>query len=1266
MLALALVLANGMAWGQAGTSTIRGELADPQGKVIPGATVTIKNLNTGFTRSQVTTGAGAFSFELVPPGSYRVEVEAKGFRKKVLSGVHALVGAPTELAIDMEVGSLAETVQVEAAASTVHINTQDATLGNVFVREQIGQLPIEARNLAALLTLQPGVTREGYVTGARSDQSNVTLDGVDINEAQSNSLGFTGAGGSNQVNPGVGGTGALATDHPVLRLNSGAIEEFRVTTLNPNANQGRSSAAQINLVTKSGTNDFHGSLFEFHRNTIFTANDFFNNRANPQIPRPKLIRNTYGGSLGGPFKKDKLFFFYSYEGRRDASEAKVPPRIVPLPHMGQGSMRYTDTSGNTQTLTINQLNQAFSQVGINPKAVAVLAEAAKKYPANDTTVGDGLNTSGFRFNASTPVKLNSNVAKLDWNITSNQTAFIRVNAIYDLTTLVPQFPDTPAPRLWEHPWGLAAAHTWTIGKNWVNSFRYGLTRQSFNQSGDSSENQISFRFVFSPLAFTPRTLSRTTPVHNFVNDTSWVKNNHTIQFGTNIRIIRNRRATFANAFDNAITNPSFYVAGGDVVSDAISSYLAQNNLPPLQSTSEAQNAATALIGRFSQYTANFTFARDGKLLPAGTASNRIFATEEYDWYIQDAWKLRRNLTATLGLRYGVSRPVYETQGFEVKPNIPLSTYFALRVQGAAAGVPFNDLITMELSGPANGKRPMYPWDLNNFQPRAALAWSPNFENSFLRRIFGREGRSVIRTGFAMINDYYGQALAVAFDLNNALGFSSNTTISANTYNITTKPAPLFTGFGQDVRSLPLITLPGPLTYPKQQSAGFSEVRRIESSLDEGLHAPTSYSWNLVFERELPAGVVVQASYVGRRGIDLLATRDVMALNNLADPKSGTDWYTAATLLEKIRQTRPPANTAVTPIPYFENIFPANLSALMGACIAAGNCVGGGGNGDIPPPSNFTPTQTIFWLARNVWANDWTDTQDQLEEATQTRFFFQPQYGALSAWGTIAHSYYHAFALSVRQRFRSSLQWDFNYTYGHSLDDSSGLQSSASYGSAFILNPIRQRDWYASSGFDIRHIINVSGVYQFPFGRGRLLGGGVNRGVDAFIGGWQLSGIFRWGTGLPIDAPFDDARWATNWNVQSNATRTGPVSTCITRNPPKLFGCNTVAAYQSFRNAYPGESGERNTFRLPGYIALDLGLTKAFNMPWSENHKLQLRWEVFNVTNTQHFGANDASRTGYGIRSDPKVRNRQPPSNWSNFTAIQGTPRVMQIGARYEF
>jgi hypothetical protein len=1252
---------------QTGASTVRGTVKDQTDALVSGATVTLTSLETNTVRTTVTTTSGTFSFEIVPVGEYEIAVEAAGFRKMVVRPVHAQVANVTEVPVKLEIGQVSSTVVVEAVEAAIQVNTQDSTLGNNFTSEQITQLPIEGRGVLPLLTLQAQVTPDGYVAGGRSDQSNVTLDGVDINDAETSDI-----------------------NKPVLRLNSEAIEEFRVVTVGANADEGRSSAAQINLVSKSGTNNWHGSAFEFNRNTVFTANDFFNNRSG--IDRPKLIRNVFGGTLGGPIWKDKLFFFYSYEGRRDKSDTSITS-LVPLAGLGQGQLivnaqRCTNQPSGSATceapqdftLTTSQLDNAWSVVHTNPIAISTLAAAAARYPSNDNTIGDGIMTGGFRFNAATPVNLNSNFARVDWTINSKMSAFVRVNTYYDLdgTVLLPAFPDTPSPSLWAHPWGILASHNWTLGKNWVNSFRYGLTRQAFSQQGDSSSNAITFRSVFSPANYY-RSTSRTNPVHNIVDDLAWIKGNHTFRFGTNLRFVTNNRQGFTNAFDSASTNYFFYSPAGTAVTDPLESYIgdpANNILPagPNQFVQIASNqngvdaAGGALIGRYSSYSARFTFAADGSLLPSGTPTSRSFNTNAYDFYVQDSWKITSNLTLNLGLRYGLSTPVKETNGFGVVTDISTEQYLKNRIAGAAEGIPYTQPLTLQLAG-GNGKGYLYNWDKNNFQPRISIAYSPSGASGGLwHALFGDHGKSVIRAGFAMMNDYYGEALASQFDLNNRLGYTSNVAISANTFNLTSNPGPLFTGFDQDVRTLPPppgVVYPTSVSFPRQQPSDFS--RRIESGIDTALQAPVHYQFNLTVERELGAGMLFQASYVGRLARNLLASRDVMALNNLRDPKSGMDWYTAATVLEKQRQLgTDPAN--VQPIPYFENLLPAGYAATTAS------------NGyDLPVGA--TNTQAVYAQAFEFWANDWTDVQDEIENyAGQTLgqsdpvpYFFNPQYGALSAWGTIARSNYHGFSASLRQRIHN-LQWDFNYTYSHSLDNASGLQADPNntglYGSSFILNALRPNDNYANSDFDLRHIINVNAIYQLPLGRGKRFGSNMNRGLDAIIGGWQVAGIYRWNTGLPNGQPYDTGQWSTNWEVQSNVTQIAPVKTCATRgdadNAPKLFGCDTVAAYQSYRPSYPGETGQRNILRAPGYVVLDMGLSKSFTLPWSDKQHLALRWEVFNVTNTQHLTGADAFNSDLAVDPDAALNNIQPPSDWSNFTKIQGTPRVMQIGLRFSF
>lgn len=1246
---------------QSGTTGINGTVTDQNGAAVPGATVKLTSPATGFERTVTTNDEGKYNFPTISPGTYRIEVEAGNFKRAVTNDVQALVDLPIEINVPLEPGDVTATVNVTTNTIESVVNTQDATIGNNFVPEQITQLPTNLRRVADLLSLQPGVTRDGYVAGGRSDQANVTLDGVDINDQQT-------GGRTDQFQ---------TTQDTVLRSTAESIQEFRITTTGANANQGRSSGAQISLVTKSGTNNFRGAAFYFYRPTAFSSNDFFNNLAG--IERGSLARPVFGGAIGGPIVKDKFFFFYSYEGQRETRDTSVV-REVPLASLGMGQLRFTGglpgevictspgvPAGCIQphpvTLTTAQLNSIYSEVGINPAAVAVFAGAASRYAANDTTMGDGINTGGFRFNAPTTDDENTHIARFDYNINDSQTLFVRGNYQSDLSQLTSYFPDTPSRALWEHPYGFVVGHTWTVSNNIVNNFRYGFTRQAFSQQGDSADNNISFRFVFQPLFFA-RTLSRVTPVQNITDDITWIKGNHTFQFGGNVRIIRNKREDLGSAFDSAVTNPSFYNESGAVVDGVLSNagYTISGG-----SIASVQAAATALIGRFSQYSGNFTFDIDGSVLPSGTPSTRNFATEEYDVYGQDTWKPYRNLTITGGLRYSLSRPVYEKNGFQVIPDERLGDFFDRRVASAAQGVPLNDLINFELGGPANNAQGFYSLDKNNLQPSIAVAWSPSFENGFLRGLFGKEGDSVIRGGFRILNDHFGGQLAVSFDQLSSIGFTSDVTIAANTYDVTgcvTPPppalptcAPRFTGFNQNIRLL--AGIPEPV---QRFNTPADEAQRIETSLDATIKSPTHYTWNVSYGRQLPAGMYFEASYIGRSARNLLAARDVMALNNLVDTRSGTDWYTAAGQLHDLRA----ANTPIGQIPqiaYFTNLFP-NLGASLAAFW------------EDPTYSSLNPTQAVYYMvARNGYdILDWTFIQAVIDDdysgnGAWSNLFFHPQYAAFSAFSSVAKSDYHGGIFTLRQRLGRSLSYDINYTISKSMDNASGLQTGDSYGSQFILNPLRPDDNYAASDFDTRHVINANFIFDLPIGRGRAFFSDLNPIADAFLGGWQLAGIYRYNTGQPLSTPIDQAQWATNWNAQSNVTRIGNINARVVRDTQNFFE-DPQEAFNSFRNARPGETGERNVFRLPGYQTFDLGLSKSFTMPWSENHKFQFRVEAFNVTNIQYFTNGGESRATYGLPQDPETASA--PSNFGNiFIGTQGDPgiggrRYFQFGVRYSF
>jgi hypothetical protein len=1235
---------------QSGSSSIRGTVTDQQGNPVAGATVVLKSSTKSFAQTKTTNSDGQYVFTPIPPDTYTLEIKANGFKQFTITSLQALVDTPIDKDIMLEIGQLTEKVEI-TSANDAPLNTTNASVGNTLTGAVIEQLPLSARNTPDLLSLQPGVTPEtgngygGSVNGGRSDQANVTLDGVDVNEQQGGKAFFS-----------------------VLRVTPESLQEFRVTTTNADANAGRSSGAQVSLITRSGSNEWHGSgYFYFRPGKLFQANDYFNNAAGVDLASVK--RQNYGGSLLGPIIKDKWFFSAFYERFTEDKESSVVTE-VPLPSLGNGIVRYytasgasdptcpTGTPAGVRCLSITDINNFYKASsitpeapngitpGVNPAALAVLLAAANRYKANDTTVGDGLNTSGLRFNAPAPVRNNSILARIDGKLTSNQDVFFRGQYQFDNASTAARLPDAPAPNTWRHPMGVFGGHTWTINSSMVNKFTYGLTREAFTQGGDSAANSISFRFIYSPFNFS-RTLSRITPVHNFVDDFTWVKGNHTISMGGNIRLISNTRNSFGSSYDIAITNPSYYDnSGADVLFNPNTEKVI---FPDVDEGSETdlRDALTAVIGRFSQYSTNLQFGSDKKLQASGAPVSRTFKTEEYELYAQDSWRMFNNLTVNYGVRWSTSTPIYEANGIQVKPTTSLSDFFDQRVAGAFNGTPYNGLITVDLAGKVNGKEGYYKQDWNNFAPAISAAWSPNFKGGILRAIFGGDGKSTLRGGFRMTYDRIGSALAVAFDTRSTLGFGSSSAISANTYNVSDRLAPLFTGFNQDVRSLPGLTLTNSLTFPLQTPA--DEDQRIEQSLDDKLTTPYNYNYNISYGRELFKGITFEASYVGRIARSLLVIRDTAHFNNLRDPASGQDFYGVMDTLIGFRNANAPI-TSISKIAWFEKFVPG----LAGAYTVLGQSV------------NLTATQAAYRrIAKSAVGGrnttDYTFVQSLWDDGLgyADNLFIHPQYATFGAYSTLGTSFYNGMQLSIRKRLENGLSFDFNYTYSHSLDDASGNEAAGSITGINILNPLTLRENRGDSDFDVRHLINANFVYQLPFGKGRKFFSNSGKVTDWILGGWQLTGIYRWNTGFPIGQPYDDARWATNWNVQSNLVALREVKTKVTDvdGSPNLFP-DPLYAYQSYRNPKPGEAGDRNILREPNYVVLDLGLYKSFNI--TENHKITFRAEAFNVTNTQRLTGNGFYPSGV----DPF--NGTPSSDFGSLTAIQGTPRVLQFAIRYDF
>ncbi len=692
------------------TSSLQGVVKDSSGASVPDAVVAIVNTETSLSRKTVTSQQGAYAFLQVPPGQYRVEVEAAGFRK-LAQQVRLQINVPLTIDLTMELGQVTETVNVTADASS--INTTNATMGTPFTELQVRQLPLQTRNVVELLSLQPAVTAEGHVAGAKRDQNNVTLDGVDVNDNQS-------AGTSN-------------TDRgffSALPVPLDSVQEFRVTVAGQGADLGRSAGGQVALVTKSGSNDWHGSLYEFHRNVKTAANDWFSNRA--RIPRENLIRNLYGASFGGRIVRNRVFFFANWEERKDRS-ASAQSRTVPSETLKQGIMRFRMNNGQIGELTPAEVRQADP---LNLGASSTMLSLLQQYPVgNDpaTSPDRGLNFSIFRFNAPLTRNDRAYVMKMDFNLDkAGKHALMLRGTLADNARdqVLAQFPgqDAAAKNL-DNSKGLAARYTTVITPSLVNLFSFGYTRLGIAQSGTTGP-AITFASI-APLQNFTRGFGRAIPTTNLVNDTTWNKGQHSVQFGVNIRFVQNDRNSFATSFPSySFSRNTLRGLGNDIVGSINNLIRNKYGNPALAVTEALQvtNGMGSVLGVVNQYSGTYNFGRDGKAVPFGEPIERSFASQEYEFYVQDSWKARKDLTLTFGLRYGLYQVPYERNGVQVIPTVPLETYFAERVGASMAGISGarmpNASLAYNLGGPLNNGPGWFQRDNNNWAPRFASLTPP--------------------------------------------------------------------------------------------------------------------------------------------------------------------------------------------------------------------------------------------------------------------------------------------------------------------------------------------------------------------------------------------------------------------------------------------------------------------------------------------------------------------------------------------------------------
>lgn len=1237
------------------TSAVTGIVTDPTGAVVAGADVKLTDPTKNTELTTKTNDQGVYLFSQVAPGpGYALTFTAPGFETLVVQNVPLGVGVTETHSVQMTIGQVTNTVTVTAEQGPT-LNTTNATISNIIEERRLKELPIQIRSSpAALLGLQPGVVgnvvgtggnRIGSVTGSRADQGNITIDGIDAND-QTTGQAFATVGNA-----------------PI-----DAIQEFRAVTTNPGADEGRSGGGQIQLVTKSGTNDFHGSLREFNRTAKTAANSFFNNKAG--IPRPQLTRNQFGASLGGPVYlprfgeggssifsgKDRLFFFFDYEGRRDA-QGVTNLRIVPLQHLRDGGVAYlNNTAGcptnarlTTRPECITVLSPA-QVAAMDPQGIgaspALRSFIQGRYPLpNDFSAGNGINTAGFRFNSPSTRVEDTYTTRIDLNATDKQTFFGRFNIARraqtdTINTVAQQFPQDPESGtivIRDYAW--VVGHTWVATPTVVNQVTVGTTRQGaiFDRPFRPAFPQ-SFTFgagLTAPFAGIS-TQDRFVQVPTIRDDLTWTKGSHSLQIGGQWKPIK-QVTGLANDLN-------FVTIGLGGQNNALNAALRPADIGATATRqSSFDSPFTFILGRIASLTTNFNYDPSGSAFPPGTGKTRDWRYNEYEVYVQDNWRMRNDLTVSAGLRYQLYPAPYEKNGFQACNDVDVRPLFDVRVRNAALGISGDSaepLLSYDLCGKGNDARAMYETDRNNFAPRLSFAWNPSFKDGLMGKLFG-DRKTVLRGGGSVTYDRISGAVTFIQDQVSYLFDNSATQLfgAANPATALLND-PRFTG----ITSLPVSNTAPIITRPLTPfvTGGFphgNETGEFNYAVDQTFRTPYSIQYSLGIQREMPGNFLLEVSYVGRQGRKLFTQADAAQILDFRDNASGQFMIDAFNRLQLQIESGTPL-ASITSQPWFENQINSNSVATFGV-----PCTGFG-------VANCTALVANFFGSL-VEIGDTSDTV----QALFANGLLNPNVGLSGQFSTnnyitnFGSSSYNGMLVSLRKRFSQGFQFDFNYTLSNSIDNNSSIANTVTGGLICDLRDLRV--CRGPSDFDIRHNVNANGIWELPFGRGRMIGGDANGFVDAIIGGWELTGIFNYRSGLAFNST--TGSFPVGFVFNSPAQLTGNVTELQggihdVGNVIQFFA-DPVAAAGALRNPRHGEMGNRNLLRGPNLWIADMALLKNFRLPWSETQRLQIRAEAFNVFNHNNFGLPNANING---------------TTFGQITTTSTAAREFQFGIRFDF
>ncbi len=701
---------------------------------------------------------------------------------------------------------------------------------------------------------------------------------------------------------------------------------------------------------------------------------------------------------------------------------------------------------------------------------------------------------------------------------------------------------------------------------------------------------------------------------NLVDDLSWLKRRHNFQFGLDYRLIHDNSST-----DNGTFNSAQSATGevGDTLAntgqdlDASAFGFPAINSDFIQSYSyAAMNLAGVVATTYLNYEYKVTSKTQATLLPEGTYIDRNFKANQFEYYLQDTYQVTPKLTITYGIRHSLNQTPYEVNGQQVSPTISLSQWFANRVAAASQGESVQPDFSYVPSGKANGGLPLWRMAKADIAPRVGVAYALDAKTS-------------IRAGGGLNYDNFGLSIANMMATYGSSGLSGQEQTAAG--YTTTQAAPRFTG----LTNIPIAAsgLPAPsgsVNFPFLPPIGAET--QLSFTADDGVKTPHSFQADFSVQRLLPGGFTLETDYVGRFGRRTLQNRDLGMPLDLVDPQSGSDYFTAADTLEK--EIYSGVNvTSVAKIPYFENLFP--------------DAAGLGASGTGTP--GYTATQNIFNNYAVAPLNAAFGLYNMDVNCTpgcggKTNRYFASQFDSLPTLSSIGTTSYNSAQVILRHPMHQGLQADFSYTFSKSIDLGSDAERGANtnylpgsytgYNSfSQIVNAFNPKLNRAVSDYDVRHLLTADWVYLLPFGHSRRYLHDGNSVLEALAGGWQLTGLARLTSGLPFGDQIGSG-WTTAWNYQSFLVKQGPVALhkhIIPGEGPEVFAdpaaleANVNQPGSPIRYPLPGEVGTRNAFRGDGYLGIDSGLNKSFEV--RDGVSLKFAWEVFNLTNSVRFDVN---------------------------------------------